>query len=138
MKSATFYKQTNNICKKPRFFVAKRYSDDPFLHCIVPGKALSSLGVTVEFCLITTSESNKNQYAYRAFFIDDFNDIVSDIRQVILVKAEQTKVTFTLSSTVSSASVCYLCIQSESDNADELQQLIPLNIKMSFTSDVDF
>ena len=45
---------------------------------------------------------------------------------------------FTLSPKVSSATTCSLALQSSNDAVDELQQLIPFEVKISFTSDFDF
>jgi hypothetical protein len=57
---------------------------------------------------------------------------------VSTTKGKKTKVMFTLSPKASSAKSCSLALQSTLDGVDELQQLIPFAINISFTSDFDF
>ena len=63
---------------------------------------------------------------------------ISDIKEIKVSCGEQTKMMFTLSPKVSSATTCSLALQSSNDAVDELQQLIPFEVKISFTSDFDF
>ena len=96
------------------------------------------MGVTLEFELGCCSPGQKNEVVYRAFFINDTNEIVSDVKEIKVSCGEQTKMMFTLSPKVSSATTCSLALQSSNDAVDELQQLIPFEVKISFTSDFDF
>lgn len=124
--------------EKPRFFVAKRHIDEPFVNCLSAGKVISNLGVTMEFMPYEPLENQRRELIYRAFFIDDSNEIVSDIKELHLACGVSTKETFTLSPKASSSSQCMLALQSSIDNADELQQMIPFEINISFTADFDF
>ena len=74
----------------------------------------------------------------RAFFIDESNEIISDIKEIIFSGSEISKATFTLSPKVSSATNCMLALQSSVDDIDELQQLIPFEINMIFGVEFDF
>ena len=127
-----------NVQNKPRFFIAKRHYDEPFVNCLTVGKKISNLGFTVEFQPAKTSEGQKDSFSYRAFFIDESNEIVSDIKEIILNNGQISKATFTLSPKASSATNCMLALQSSIDGADELQQLIPFEVNISFTSEFDF
>ena len=69
---------------------------------------------------------------------DESNEIISDIKEIVLNADEVSKATFTLSPKASSATSCMLALQSSSDGADELQQLIPFEVNISFTSEFDF
>ena len=131
-------KVVSNANEKPRFFIAKRHIDEPIVRCISIGKAITNLGVTLEFELGCCSPGQKNEVVYRAFFINDTNEIVSDAKEIKIACGEQTKMMFTLSPKVSSATSCSLALQSSNDAIDELQQLIPFEVKISFTSDFDF
>lgn len=63
---------------------------------------------------------------------------VSDIKEIILNDGQISKATFTLSPKASSTTNCMLALQSSIDGADELQQLIPFEVNISFTSEFDF
>ena len=71
-------------------------------------------------------------------FKDESNEIVSDIKEIILNDGQISKATFTLSPKASSTTNCMLALQSSIDGADELQQLIPFEVNISFTSEFDF
>lgn len=131
-------KVVNTTPEKPRFFIAKRHIEEPFVHCVSAGKVLNTLGVTLEFEVDMPRNGQKNELVYRAFFIDGANDIVSDIKELHLVSGEVIKSTFTLTAKASSSSQCMLALQSEYDNVDELQQMIPFEVNISFTADFDF
>ena len=131
-------KVVSNTNEKPRFFIAKRHVDEPIVRCVSIGRAITNLGVTLEFELGCCSAGQKNEVVYRAFFISETNEIVSDIKEIKVSCGEQTKMMFTLSPKVSSATTCSLALQSSNDAVDELQQLIPFEVKISFTSDFDF
>ncbi len=116
----------------------ERHIEEPFVHCLSAGKNLNALCVTLEFEVDMPRDGQKNELTYRAFFIDGANDIVSDIKELRLVSGEVVKSTFTLTAKASSSSQCMLALQSEIDNADELQQMIPFQVNISFTADFDF
>lgn len=123
---------------KPRFFIAKRHIDEPFVHCLTAGMPITNLGVTISFEVDVPRPNQKDQFTYRAFFIDEKNEIVSDIKEIAFVGGEKSRATFSLNPKASSQSSCLLALQSCVDNADELQQLIPFDVSISFTSDFDF
>lgn len=128
----------SNIQTKPRFFIAKKHFDEPFVNCLTVGKIISSLGFTVELQPTKLVSGQKEKFSYRAFFIDETNEIISDIKEISLKADEISKATFTLSPKTSSASSCMLALQSSSDGPDELQQLIPFEVNISFTAEFDF
>lgn len=123
---------------KPRFYIAKRRIEEPFVWCNSIGKKIVSLIVTIDFTAEEASENQTEKLSYRVFFIDAANDIVSDIREMQMTAGESEKVTLTLIPRISSAKQCMLAIQSVSDSVDELQQLIPFKVDISFRADFDF
>ncbi len=131
-------KVVSNVQSKPRFYIAKRHFDEPFVNCLTVGKTISNLGFTVEFQPTQIINGQKENFLYRAFFIDESNEIISDIKEIALNADEVSKATFTLSPKASSATSCMLALQSTNDGADELQQLIPFEVNISFTSEFDF
>ena len=127
-----------NAQSKPRFFIAKKHFDEPFVNCLTVGKIITNLGFTVEFQPVQVTTDQRRCFSYRAFFIDYNNEIISDIKEIELNTDTISKATFTLSPKVSSSTHCMLALQSSKDGADELQQLIPFEVNISFTSEFDF
>lgn len=128
----------SNVQSKPRFYIAKRHSDEPFVNCLTVGKTISNLIFTVELEPIKVSEEQKTSFSYRAFFINESNEVISDIKEIVLNTDVVSKITFTLSPKMSSAANCMLALQSLNDGADELQQLISFEVNVLFTSEFDF
>ena len=124
--------------EKPRFYIAKRHTDEPFVNCLTAGRTITSLGVTVTFTPSEPLDSQMRELVYRGFFVDMANDVVSDVKELRLSYGEITRETFTLAPRISNDSQCFLALQSCLDGADELQQLIPFNVAISFTADFDF
>jgi hypothetical protein len=131
-------KVVSNTVEKPRFYIARRHADEPFIHCLTEGKTITNLGMSVEFEPVYVGQSQKTNVEYRAFFIDEANEIISDVKPIVLCSGERCKVTFALNPKASSCPICMLALQSSADKPDELQQLIPFAVNISFTSDFDF
>ncbi len=136
--STVIKKVVNTAPEKPRFYIAKRHIDEPFVNCLSAGKTITNLGITIGFQPCDPLDYQKREFVYRAFFIDAANEIVSDVKELHLICGETTRETFTLSPKASSSSQCMLALQSVIDNVDELQQMIPFELNISFTSDFDF
>lgn len=136
--STVVKKVVNTSSAKPRFYIAKRHIEEPFVNCLSAGKVITNLGITIEFKPSEPLDNQRREFIYRAFFIDSANEIVSDIKELRLLCGESTRETFTLSPKASSSSQCMLALQSSIDGADELQQMIPFELNISFTSDFDF
>lgn len=64
--------------------------------------------------------------------------MLSEAKDVLLHSGQATKVLFTLISKASQKEQCYLALKSAKDGEDELQQLIPFDIKISFVAEFDF
>ena len=131
-------KVVSNAVEKPRFYIARRHANEPFVHCLTSGKAITNLSMPVEFEPIYVGQGQVPAVEYRAFFIDETNEIISDIKSIVLNSGERCKVTFALNPKASSCPACMLALQSSADKPDELQQLIPFAVNISFTSDFDF
>jgi hypothetical protein len=131
-------KVVSNIVEKPRFYIAQRHADEPFIHCISAGKAITNLSMPIEVEPVYDGNNQRMEVEYRAFFIDEANEIISDIKPLPLRSGEKCKVMFALNPKASSCKVCMLALQSSKDKPDELQQLIPFSVNISFTADFDF
>lgn len=134
----TVKKTANAVPEKPRFYIAPKHLDEPFIYCASANKPITALGVTVVFETDEARVGQKYSFKYRVFFIDETNDIVSDIKELTFTAGESCRAIFTLTSKASSSTLCMLALQSVEDNADELQQLIPFEKNIAFTSEFDF
>lgn len=122
---------------KGRFYIAKQHREEPMVVCRSAGKVITSLVMTLEFEAVAFG-AQRTQTAVRAFFVDEKNEIVSDIHEIACTVGAGSKEAFTLHAPVSSCKQCYLALQSMEDHADELQQLIPFDVNMAFTADFEF
>lgn len=123
---------------KPRFYIAKRHIDEPIVECLTLDQTITSLSVTLEFRAGYVHDEQKTNCKNRAFFIDENNEVVSDVKELYVSADDKTKVTFLLSPVVTSQKQCFLAIQSQNDNIDELQQLIPYKVDIAFNVNFGF
>ncbi len=123
---------------KPRFYIAKRHIDEPILECLTLDQTITSLSITLEFRAGHVHGEQKTNCTNRAFFIDENNEVISDIKELYVSADDKTKVTFLLSPVVTSQKQCFLAIQSQNDSIDELQQLIPYKVDIAFNVDFGF
>ena len=130
-------KVVNEAQGKPRFYIGKRHIEEPMVVCVSTGKEISTLGITIEFEAVAIGNQS-NAVTFKAFFIDQTNETVSEIKEINCVVGSRQKMTFTLNPKVSSGKECYLAVQSINDNVDELQQMIPFKVNVAFSSDFDF
>lgn len=136
--TSTIVKNINSEETKQRYYIAKKRLEEPEIYCLNCGRTLTSLSVKMEFRAAQAEEGQKSTTTYRGFFIDNKNEIISDIQELKVAAGERIDAVFTLSSKSSSAKQCYLALQAAGDLPDELQQLIPFKIAIAFTSDMDF
>lgn len=118
-----------------RYYIAKRHINEPFVKCLTIGHPITTLNFPVEFFADGDSAENVK---YSAFFVDENNAPLSDVQTITLSTNEKTKAMFSFVSAISDQRQCYLALQSEKDGADELQQLIPFEIKIAFIAEFDF
>jgi hypothetical protein len=131
-------KVVSHTPEKPRFYIARRHLDEPFIHCLSAGKAITNLSMPIEFEPVYAGLNQKKEVEYRVFFIDEANEVISDIKPILLRRGEKCKVMLALTPKASSCRMCMLALQSNNDKPDELQQLIPFSVNISFTADFDF
>lgn len=140
--STTTINTVRNVVRKdegkPRYYIAHSHVDEPQLQCLSRGKIITTLGMALEFLLGKPIERQKKNCSYRLFFINDKNEVISEIKEIQLVSEEKQKIIVTLHSEASRLKDCFLAVQSCRDAVDELQQLIPFSIKISFTADFEF
>lgn len=123
---------------KPRYYIAARNITEPFIKCLSEGKVITNLVFPIEFRPYNPEPGQKRGLEYKAFFINSSNEIVSDVKELHLICGETTKEMFTLPSKLSSETHCMLALQSSDNETNELQQLIPFDLKISFESDFGF
>ena len=120
-----------------RFFIAKHHNDEPYIQCLSIGRAITNLNVSIELFAHRNNNGASN-VTYKAFFVDGNNEMLSEVKDVLLHSGQSTKVLFTLMSKASQMEQCFFALKSVKDKDDELQQLIPFDIKISFVAEFDF
>lgn len=118
-----------------RYYIAKRHINEPFVKCLTIGRPITTLNFPVEFSADGDSAENVK---YSAFFVDENNAPLSDVQTITVSTNEKTKAMFSFVPAISDQRQCYLALQSEKDGSDELQQLIPFEIKIAFMAEFDF
>ena len=78
------------------------------------------------------------QADYQLFFVDNNDKIVSDAVETTFYSGKTVNISFTLNSSLSFNSICYLVIRSSSDADDLILSKIPFKISMTFTADFGF
>lgn len=117
-----------------RYYIAKRHINEPFVACLGMGRPITTLNFPIEFF---ADGSSTETAKYRAFFVDANHAPVSDVQNIVLSANEKVKTMFSLKPAISEQRQCYLALQSEKDAEDELQQLIPFEIKIAFVAEFD-
>ena len=120
-----------------RFFIAKHHNDEPYVQCLTIGRAITNLNVSIEL-LADQSDKCASSVFYKAFFVDENNEMLCEAKDVLLHSWQPTKVLFSLMTKASQKEQCFLALKSLKDGEDELQQLIPFDIKISFVAEFDF
>lgn len=67
--STVVKKVVNTSSAKPRFYIAKRHIEEPFVNCLSAGKVITNLGITIEFKPSEPLDNQRREFIYRAFFI---------------------------------------------------------------------
>lgn len=123
------------IPEPKRFYIAKRHIDEPLVKCLSVGHPITSLNTSVE---LLAEDGERAPVTYRAFFVDENNEPLSDVKTIPLNPGEPVKTMFPLAARAPQSKQCYLALKSEKDGEDELQQLIPFEIKIAFAAEFDF
>lgn len=130
----TAVKPVQQTAEPKRFYIAKRHLDEPLVTCLSIGRPITSLNTPIELM----AEADKpTDVTCRAFFVDADNEPLSAPKDILLKSGEPTKTLFSLAAKAARQSQCCLALQSEKDGEDELQQLIPFDVKIAFAADFD-
>ena len=72
------------------------------------------------------------------FFVDENNEIVSNICESYVIVGETVKCNFVLKGSASEKKEVYLVIKAKEDGENEAQRIIPVSVGIAFTADFDF
>lgn len=128
-------KKTEQEVEPRRFYIAQRHLDEPFVRCLSMSHPITSLNTSVE---LLAEEGGAAELNYQAFFVDADNEPLSDVKKLSLTPGKPVKTLFSLAAKASQRSQCCLALKSEKDGENELQQLIPFDIKIAFVAEFDF
>lgn len=126
------------VSDKNGFKIAVRHIDEPILHCIDMNKPITNLSFGLNLRLDEALVFQKSEVTFELFFIDEQNNIVTEVKRISVQSGQTMQCHFTLHSEVSKQKICYLAIRSAQDLPDALQQMIPFKIRMNFTANFGF
>lgn len=132
--TSTVVRKNEQKAEPKRYYIAKRHLDEPFVRCLSVGRPITSLNASVE---LMAEADGAVSAKYRAFFVDADNEPLCDIKDISLNAGASVKILFSLAGKASRQAQCYLALKSEKDGEDELQQLIPFDVKIAFDADFD-
>lgn len=111
------------------FKLAKSRVLDPNILCKSVGIKISSLEFCLQMGIIRENEKENNYCEARLFFINEDNELVSDIQEVLLKTDEELTCRFKLiNNDYTETEILYLVIQSTKDKDDEALRVIPFEI----------
>ena len=122
---------------KGRLFIAERHGDEPFVYC-KENKIISNLNFALSFSALKYGNAQSNEVDALVYFVNEEFEELCAIQEMHIVVGEITKVNFSLNSSASSLSNCYLVIKSPKDAIREAQSISKFNIKIAFNVEFDF
>ena len=66
-----------------RFYIAKHHNEEPYVQCLSIGRVITNLNVSIEL-LAHGKDNGASSITYKAFFVDENNDMLSDVKDVLL------------------------------------------------------
>lgn len=108
---------------------------EPFVFCIDGQKPISNLTFSLGFSAMKYLPGQQDSTTVLGYFIDlDYNEL-SPLVEIAAEVSKETRVNFTLKSSASTQSECYLILKNATGNKDEALQMIPFKLKFSFAAD---
>ena len=99
---------------------------------------LNNLAFTLEFTAYKYTDKQKEYVKCLVFFVDGENREVSSIQEIDVKVDQISKATFSLNSSVSELTECYLVIKSVKDEYGTAQQMVKFSVNMAFSVGFDF
>lgn len=121
-----------------RYSIAPKHLEEPEVICKNAGQAVTSLTVKMLFAIQATELSTEKTVRFIIVPLDEDYQKLSE--EMILQGniGDSVECSMMLDARASGLKHFYLGIRSETDQKDELQQLIPFGINMMFATEVDF
>ena len=118
--------------------LAAKHIDEPYVYCVNEGMVLNNLAFTLEFTAYKYTDKQKEDVKCLVFFVDGENREVSSIQEIDVKVDQISKATFSLNSSVSELTECYLVIKSVKDEYGTAQQMVRFSVNMAFSVGFDF
>lgn len=128
----------SNLNSNIPYYIAFRHIDEPMINCLDINKIITNLSFSLNFHIDEILPFQKNEAEYQLFFLDSQNKKVSEIKSIKVYSGQNIKCDFILNSEMSQQSMCSLAIRSVIDGENQLQQLIPFKINITFSADFGF
>lgn len=121
-----------------RYKIAPKRYQYPDIFCKHMGRPITSLITTLEFEIHPNVYSSIDEISFTAVFLDEEHQPLCEELRFCVRSGDAVQAQAILPARASGLQKCYLGIRMADDKKDELQQLIPFDIKMMFASEMDF
>lgn len=123
---------------KKEIKISKSRVDRPIVICYEIGKKITTLSFSLSFGAIKENYKQLDSIEMNMFFVDENNEIVSNICESYVIVGETVKCNFVLKGSASEKKEVYLVIKAKEDGENEAQRIIPVSVGIAFTADFDF
>ena len=128
--------QVQNENKK-ELRIAKTRVDKPLVLCFDSGKKITTLSFSLNFGAVKENDKQSDTDCIQAYFVDEKNEIISNICECSIDVNSKTKCNFVLEAKASEKKCAFLVIKAKEDKEDEVQRIVPVDIEIAFSADFD-
>ena len=121
-----------------RLLLGEQCPIDPIVYVEDANKVLTNMVFTLSLSAVKCCDYQNSETDRCVFFADENHNPLSELQNIHITVGERTKVTFTLVSSASELSECYLVIKSPTDEKKQAQQLMRFKLDISFSVGIDF
>ena len=120
-----------DVCK-PKYEMAMRRIEEPYAICLDMDQKITDLTFSLRFRLEPILPFQNRTADYQMFFLDENQEIVSNMQSVTLREDEIVMCRFTLNPRISQSDACFLAVRYAGDAENMLLQTVPFAIQLEF------
>lgn len=125
------------VVEKKLYRIAKYRVESPLVTCTDIGKKISTLSIALAFRTIKENANQENSCKVNLFFVNENNEIVSNVCKCDISVGNVEKCNFVLNGSISEKKEAFLIIQNSQDDEYEALRIIPFTVDIAFAADFD-
>lgn len=118
--------------------IAKSDSSNPLVLCYELDKKINTLSFSLSFGAFKETAKQADCTEIKVFFIDNKNEIISNVCETTVTVGDKTKCNFVLNGRASEEKEVYLVIKNKADDENEALRIVQIEVAISFSGDFDF